>query len=50
MRRSFGTGKYNLLILTKTLEDLDVPPALLVIRLASGPNLPGSDISDFLQI
>ncbi|KAG8218739.1 hypothetical protein J3R82DRAFT_4409 [Butyriboletus roseoflavus] len=32
MRRSFETGKYNLLILTKTLEDLDVPPALLVIR------------------
>lgn len=39
MRRSFETGKYNLLILTKTLEDLDVPPALLVIRLASDPNL-----------
>ncbi|KAF8138575.1 hypothetical protein EV363DRAFT_1394017 [Boletus edulis] len=32
MRRGFETGKYNLLILTKTLEDLDIPPALLVIR------------------
>lgn len=42
MQRSFETGKYNLLILTKTLEDLDIPPALLVIRLASDPNLPSS--------
>ncbi|KAG9317557.1 hypothetical protein JVU11DRAFT_1764 [Chiua virens] len=32
IRRSFESGKHNLLILTKTLEDLDVPPALLVVR------------------
>lgn len=44
MRRGFETGKYNLLILTKTLEDLDVPPALLVIRLASDQNLPSCDM------
>lgn len=39
MQRDFETGRYNLLILTKTLEDLDVPPALLVIRLVSDQNL-----------
>ena len=39
IRRSFETGKYNLLILTKTLEDLDVSPALLVIRSALDKNL-----------
>lgn len=44
LRRSFETGKYNLLILTKTLEDLDVPPALLVVRLASDHNLLGSNL------
>ncbi|KAF8558886.1 ribonuclease III [Imleria badia] len=32
MRRDFEAGKYNLLIVTKALEDLDIPPALLVIR------------------
>ncbi|KIJ20171.1 hypothetical protein PAXINDRAFT_126718 [Paxillus involutus ATCC 200175] len=30
--QSFETGKYNLLVLTKSLEDLDLPPSLLVIR------------------
>ncbi|KAF9247216.1 hypothetical protein BU15DRAFT_39362 [Melanogaster broomeanus] len=29
---SFETGKYNLLVLTKSLEDLDLPPSLVVVR------------------
>ncbi|KIK99243.1 hypothetical protein PAXRUDRAFT_30619 [Paxillus rubicundulus Ve08.2h10] len=30
--QSFETGKYNLLVLTNSLEDLDLPPSLLVVR------------------
>ncbi|KAF9226467.1 hypothetical protein BS17DRAFT_775670 [Gyrodon lividus] len=30
--QSFDTGKYNLLVLTKSLEDLDLPPSSLVVR------------------
>ncbi|KAL4075936.1 hypothetical protein J3A83DRAFT_4088626 [Scleroderma citrinum] len=30
--RSFSTGKHNLLIITRALEDLDIPVATLVVR------------------
>ncbi|KIO12868.1 hypothetical protein M404DRAFT_124868 [Pisolithus tinctorius Marx 270] len=29
---SFTAGKYNLLVIPKSLEDLDIPPALVVVR------------------
>ncbi|KAI6047271.1 hypothetical protein EDC04DRAFT_2622522 [Pisolithus marmoratus] len=32
MCRSFAVGKYNLLIIPRSLEDLDIPPALVIVR------------------
>lgn len=35
--RKFSLGIYNLLIVTKSVEDLDVPKALIVIRFVFCP-------------